>query len=111
MSEQKVQANSWTHIATSYHLKKNVPSIYINGQTAQNDGTSFIQYHDSVPDRDKTKMDWACAQLGDAGAKRPLEGVIDEFYIFKCALLPGEIKDLLMKNSFKRVSIPKPVQA
>ena len=89
-------------------MKKNTPFIYINGRAAQNDKHSFVQHRDSVPNMEKVKMDWGCARLGDAGAKKPLEGRIDEFYIFKCALFLNEIQDLFMKNSYKRVSIPRP---
>lgn len=49
---------------------------------------------------------WKCASLGASNIEKPLQGIMDEFRIFKCELLPEEIMDLYSKNSVKRFEIP-----
>lgn len=49
---------------------------------------------------------WKCASLGASKKENPLQGIMDEFRIFKCELLPEEIMDLYSKNSVKRFEIP-----
>jgi len=53
---------------------------------------------------------WKCANLGASNKEKPLQGILDEFRIFRCELLPDEIMDLFSKNSVKKYRIPYPKQ-
>ena len=56
--------------------------------------------------KNSTQAQWKCANLGSPKKEKPLKGIMDEFRIFKCELLPEEIMDLYSKNAVKRYQIP-----
>ena len=61
----------------------------------------------AVPEpNNTTHAQWKCANLGSSPKEKPLQGIIDEFRIFKCELLPQEIMDLYNKNTVKKFRIP-----
>ncbi|XP_031571474.1 uncharacterized protein LOC116305654 [Actinia tenebrosa] len=94
--------STWYHIAGTYRLSTGKARLFINGKISNETKTSKPQ---STP---KLNDNWKCADMGNPSAKKPVEGILDEFYIFKCELLPEEISELFSKNEFKKFKIPRP---
>ena len=91
--------SKWYHIAGTYRLSSGEAKLYINGKMS-NEGKAKKQV--------KPDDQWTCADVGSSKDKKPVQGYMDEFRIFKCALLPQEISELYSKNAFKKFVIPRP---
>ena len=82
--------------------------LYINGVLSNELKLSTIPKRSAVPlPNNSTQAQWKCANLGSSKKEKPLRGIMDEFRIFKCELLPEEIMDLYSKNTVKRFQIPR----
>ncbi|EDO48205.1 predicted protein [Nematostella vectensis] len=103
ISDKPIESNKWVHIAGTHRYSTGIANLYINGNLSKGASAPRRHFPPGVFN------DWACADMGNPRDKKPLVGLIDEFYIFKCALLPEEISDLYSKNAFKRYEIPRPV--
>ncbi|XP_020904162.1 uncharacterized protein LOC110242504 [Exaiptasia diaphana] len=98
-SDKPMNTSQWYHIAGSYRLSNGEAKLYINGK---------MNKETKVEGKLKADDNWTCADVGSSQDKKPVQGIIDEFYIFKCALLPQEISELFSKNQFKKFLIPTP---
>ena len=82
--------------------------LYINGVLSHELKLSTIPKRSAVPlPNNGAQAQWKCANLGSSKKAKPLRGIMDEFRIFKCELLPEEIMDLYSKNTVKRFQIPQ----
>ena len=108
-SDTTLQSNKWYHIAGSYRVANGRARLYINGVLANEVTPVTTPKRSAVPaPNNSTHAPWKCANLGASKKEKPLQGIMDEFRIFKCELLPEEIMDLFSKNSVKRFRIPLP---
>jgi len=108
-SNGTLQSNKWYHIAGSYRLSNGRARLYINGALANEIKLVTTPKRSAVPvANNSTQGQWKCANLGTSKKERPLQGIMDEFRIFKCELLPEEVMDLYSKNSVKRFRVPLP---
>lgn len=81
--------------------------LYVNGILSNELKLTTIPKRSAVPiPKNSTQAQWKCANLGSPKKEKPLKGIMDEFRIFKCELLPEEIMDLYSKNAVKRYQIP-----
>lgn len=106
--ESLIAVNTWTHIAGTYRTSTRVAKIYINGENGKLSTNSQLKKFGSNARVDALSPDWGCANIGDYRNKKSLDGYIDDFFIFKCELLPLEITELYQSGSFKRQRIPIP---
>lgn len=105
-SETTVAAMTWTHIAGTYRTSTRESKIYINGErTRLSSQKSKIGASARIY---ALSPEWSCANIGDFQNKRPLDGYMDDFFIFKCELMEFEIKELFQTGSFKKHEIPVP---
>ena len=100
--------NTWTHIAATYRTSSRIANIYINGENEKLYKNSQLTKFGKNARVDGLSPDWGCAYIGDYKNERPLDGYIDDFFIFKCELMSLEVKDLYQSGSFKRHGIPLP---
>ena len=107
VSDATLQSNNWYHIAGSYRASNGRARHYINGALANEIKLTTTLKRTAVPvPNNSTQAQWKCANLGASKKEKPLQGIMDEFRIFKCELLSEEIMDLYSKNSVKRFEIP-----
>ena len=99
---------AWTHVAGTYRTSTRETKIYINGENAPLSSDSQQLKIGANARVDALSPDWGCANIGDFQNKRPLDGYLDDFFIFKCELMDFEIKELYQTGSFKRHGIPVP---
>ena len=110
-SDSTLQSNKWYHIAGSYRAANGRARLYINGVLANEVKPVTTPKRSAVPvPNNATHAPWnsKCANLGSSKKEKPLQGIMDEFRIFKCELLPEEVLDLFSKNAVKRFRIPLP---
>ncbi|XP_068759953.1 uncharacterized protein [Montipora capricornis] len=108
-SDKNLQSSQWYHIAGSYRASTGRSRLYINGALANETELPTTLRRSTVPDANKfAQARWKCANLGAPNMEKPLRGILDEFRIFKCELLPEEIMDLYSKNYVKKFRIPFP---
>lgn len=107
ISDGAILSNNWYHIAGSYRKANSRARLYINGRLANELILATPLKRTAVPvPNNSMQAQWKCASLGASRKEKPLQGIMDEFRIFKCELLPEEIMDLYSKNSVKRFKIP-----
>lgn len=108
-SDATLQSNKWYHITGSYRASIGRARLYVNGALANETKLVTAPKRSAVPvPNNSTQPQWKCANLGASKKEKPLQGIMDEFRIFKCELLPEEVMDLFSKNSVKRFGIPWP---
>ena len=97
-STSAVTANVWTHVAGTFDSDTNEVNIYVNG-------TRLVEFKRFDPTQDNLlSNDWSELAVigrldyGTVRSTRKLEGSIDEFYIFPCALTAKQIKELKVKK-------------
>ena len=106
-SDATIQSNTWYHITGSYRQTTGRARLYINGLLSNELQLPTTPKRSAVPiPSNATQAQWKCANLGSSTKEKPLKGIMDEFRIFKCELLPEEIMDLYSKNTVKRFRIP-----
>jgi hypothetical protein len=101
-SDKAMEKSKWYHIAGTYRLSTGKARLFINGNITKETKSVNPKFPPKSDDQ------WACADMGNPKDKKPLEGLLDEFYIFKCGLLPEEISELFSKNEVKKFDIPRP---
>lgn len=107
--DKTLQSNQWYHIAGSYRASTGRSRLYINGALANETKVATTLRRSAVPGANNSaQAQWKCANLGASNTEKPLQGILDEFRIFRCELLPDEIMDLYSKNSVKKYRIPDP---
>lgn len=107
-SNSTIQSNTWYHIVGTYRVSTSKARLYINGVLSNELKLPTIPKRSAVPlPNNSTQAQWKCANLGSSKKEKPLRGIMDEFRIFKCQLLPEEIMDLYSKNTVKRFQIPR----
>lgn len=106
-SDSTIQSNMWYHIVGTYRVSASRARLYVNGILSNELKLPTIPKRSAVPlPKNSTQAQWKCANLGSSKKEKPLRGIMDEFRIFKCELLPEEIMDLYSKNTVKRFQIP-----
>ena len=97
-STPAVTASVWTHVAGTFDSDTNEVNIYVNG-------TRLTEFRRFDPTQDNLlSNDWSELAVigrldyGTVRSTRKLEGSIDEFYIYPCALTAKQIKDLKEKK-------------
>lgn len=106
-SNATIKSGTWYHITGTYRQSTGRARLYINGLLSNEVLPSMTPKRSAVPKpNNTTHAQWKCANLGSSPKEKPLQGIIDEFRIFKCELLPQEIMDLYNKNTVKKFRIP-----
>lgn len=106
-SNATIKSGSWYHITGTYRHTTGRARLYINGLLSNEAQLLTISKRSAVPKlSNTTHAQWKCANLGSSKKDKPLQGIMDEFRIFKCELLPQEIMDLYSKNTVKKFRIP-----
>ena len=106
--EADIPVSTWTHVAGTYRTSTRRAKVYINGESTRFSSNSQLLKFGSDARVEDLSWDWACANIGDYKNERPLDGYVDDFFIFKCELMDLEIKELFETGSFKRHGIPVP---
>ena len=88
-SSPVIRPNVWNHIVGAYDLGKNIAEIFVNGSLVSQKKASDILRPD------KLNNDWselaAIGKFNTGRSTRTLRGLLDEFYIFPCALTAGQV--------------------
>ena len=107
-SDSTIQSNTWYHVVGTYRVSSSRARLYINGLLSNELKLSTVPKRSAVPlPSNSTQAQWKCTNLGISKKEKSLRGIMDEFRIFKCELLPEEIMDLYSKNTVKRFQIPR----
>lgn len=110
-SNKTLKSNQWYHIAGSSRVSTGRSRLYINGALANETIVATTLRRSAIPGANNSaQARGKCANLGASNEEKPLQGILDEFRIFRCELLPDEIMDLFSKNSVKKYRIPYPKQ-
>lgn len=93
-STPAVSANIWTHVAGTFDSATNEVNIYVNG-------TRLTTFNRFDPTQDNLlSNDWSELAVigrldyGTVRSTRHLEGSMDEFYVYPCALSAKQILEL-----------------
>ena len=101
-------ADTWIHVAGTYRTSTRMAKIYINGKQVKLSVNSQLSKFGKNARVDGLSPDWGCVNIGDYKNERPLDGCLDDFFIFKCELMALEIVDLYQSGLYKRHGIPAP---
>lgn len=104
-SRPVVRANVWTHITGTYDSASKEAVIYVNG-------SRLTQFMEADPAQDNAlSNDWSeLAAIGRLGygttrSTRRLQGTMDEFYIYPCALSAAQVSALKDKKCLTSKSL------
>ena len=84
-TEKLVSPDEWTHLVAQYDATRSSAKLYINGELVaeeRGEGVLRIQW------ADKTVV----GRHSVRGERFAIQGAVDEFYIYYCALPPLEVK-------------------
>lgn len=97
-STPAVTANVWTHVAGTFDSVTNEVNIYVNG-TRLTKVMRFDPTQDNLLSNDWSELAViGRLDYGTVRSTRKLEGSIDEFYIYPCALSAKQILELKEKK-------------
>ena len=88
-----IPENKWVHLAGIYNPNSKQATIYINGHPVKDYEQTDSQQTEAL-NTDWSKSAYIGTFYDDKGPRRQFKGVLDEFYIFPCALPDDQIGTL-----------------